>query len=281
MQVQAPRIIYGTAWKKGDTSGLVLEAIESGFRGIDTACQPRHYREDLVGVGLAQAIAKGVVKREDVFLQTKFSPIDAHDPNSIPYNPNAEVEEQVRQSIQVSLKNLQTPYIDSVVLHSPLATMELTTRAWRVLEECVDQGLVRQLGVSNEYDASRFVRLYDAVRVKPSVLQNRFYVDSGYDVDLRSFCAAKHIRYQSFWTLTANPHVLQSVALKEAAKRRSVSVEEAMYRYVMDLGITPLCGTTNKNRMERDSRIPLEVKPLDEEELRACNAALIRPQKRR
>jgi len=47
-----PNMIYGTAWKKEATSNLVYEAIKQGFKGVDTACQPRHYREDLVGLGL-------------------------------------------------------------------------------------------------------------------------------------------------------------------------------------------------------------------------------------
>lgn len=43
--VRSPRIIYGTAWKKLQTEGLVRQAIQRGFRGIDTACQPKHYHE--------------------------------------------------------------------------------------------------------------------------------------------------------------------------------------------------------------------------------------------
>ena len=41
-------LLYGTAWKKEQTTELVVEAIKNGFEGIDTACQPKHYREDLV-----------------------------------------------------------------------------------------------------------------------------------------------------------------------------------------------------------------------------------------
>ena len=47
-----PRIMYGTAWKKDKTTDLVITAILSGYRGVDTACQPKHYREDLVGKAL-------------------------------------------------------------------------------------------------------------------------------------------------------------------------------------------------------------------------------------
>jgi diketogulonate reductase-like aldo/keto reductase len=273
--MHAPSIIYGTAWKKTDTPRLVFEALSAGFRGIDTACQPRHYREDLVGAGLAQAIVKGIVTREEVFLQTKFSPIDCHDANTIPYNPKDDVEDQVRASVQVSLKNLQTHYIDSIVLHSPLPTIELTVRAWKVLEGFVDQGIVRQLGISNEYNASRFQQLYDSVRVKPKALQNRFYADSGYDKELRKFCLTHSIAYQSFWTLTGNPSILKSQVLKRVALQRNISVEEAMYRFVMDLGITPLCGTTNSTRMAKDVKVPNGVDPLTEDELRDCSALLL------
>ncbi|EJK55258.1 hypothetical protein THAOC_25025, partial [Thalassiosira oceanica] len=42
-----PVLKYGTAWKNEKTADLVYKAIKSGFRHIDTACQPRHYREDL------------------------------------------------------------------------------------------------------------------------------------------------------------------------------------------------------------------------------------------
>ena len=50
--VNMPRLIYGTAWKKKRTAELVVKAVEAGFRGIDTACQPKHYSESLVGKAL-------------------------------------------------------------------------------------------------------------------------------------------------------------------------------------------------------------------------------------
>ncbi len=63
-----PKMIYGTAWKKDATAALVYEAIEAGFRALDTAAQPRHYREDLVGEGVRRAVAEGVVARKDLFV---------------------------------------------------------------------------------------------------------------------------------------------------------------------------------------------------------------------
>jgi hypothetical protein len=63
-----PTLVYGTAWKKERTADLVYEALKAGFKGIDTAAQPRHYQEDLVGDGIRRAVSEGVVKREDIFV---------------------------------------------------------------------------------------------------------------------------------------------------------------------------------------------------------------------
>lgn len=65
-EVKIPKLIYGTAWKKERTAGLVYEAIKSGFRAIDTAAQPRHYREDLVCKGIKRAIDEGIVTRKEL-----------------------------------------------------------------------------------------------------------------------------------------------------------------------------------------------------------------------
>lgn len=79
-------------------------AIKTGFRAIDTACQPKHYNEPGVGEG----IAKSGVPREQLFIQTKYTPIGGQDPNNVPYNPKDDLRTQVRTSLGVSLKNLRT-----------------------------------------------------------------------------------------------------------------------------------------------------------------------------
>lgn len=113
-------IIYGTAWKKERTTALVVAAIRAGFRAIDTACQLKHYREDLVGEALAQMIDTKTITREDIFLQTKFTPIGGQDTaQPLPYNPKDPVTKQVGDSFVVSLTNLRTTYLDLYILHSP------------------------------------------------------------------------------------------------------------------------------------------------------------------
>src|SRR5690606_13977868 len=91
--MEIPPILYGTAWKKERTAALVAAALGAGFRGIDTACQPKHYDEAGVGDGVAAA----GVARDELYLQTKFTPVDGHDSRRIPYDPAAPVAAQVRR----------------------------------------------------------------------------------------------------------------------------------------------------------------------------------------
>ena len=134
MSIDLPKIIYGTAWKKEQTTRLVVEAIENGFRAIDTACQPKHYDEKRVGDALALLYKKGF-KREELFLQTKFTPLGGQDPKSIPYDKNTPLEQQVADSFRVSKKNLRAEFIDSYVLHSPLFPFSELLRVWGAMEE--------------------------------------------------------------------------------------------------------------------------------------------------
>lgn len=66
-----PRLIYGTAWKAENTADLVYKALRNGFRGVDTAAQPKHYNEKGVGQGVRKAVKDGIVKREDLFVSPR------------------------------------------------------------------------------------------------------------------------------------------------------------------------------------------------------------------
>jgi len=247
--------LYGTAWKKEATPQLVVQAVRAGFRGIDTACQPKHYREDLVGAALEQLAREGV-PREQLWLQTKFTPLTGQDPNNVPYDPNAPLKLQVEQSIAKSLSNLGTKHLDSLVLHSPLPTLEETLEAWSVFEQAVGEGTVGQLGISNCYDAEFFKGLYNAARVKPKVLQNRFYKDAGYDQELRAFCLENGVTYQSFWTLTANPHILRSAPVAGAAERLNATPQQVLFCWLIQSGHQPLTGTKSAEHMRQDLQAP-------------------------
>src|SRR5438477_2236556 len=116
--VRVPRFLYGTAWKEDETRRLTELALRQGFRGIDTANQRRHYHEAAVGQAVAAAVASGLVAREDLFLQTKFTFRRGQD-DRLPYDPKAPIPAQVEQSFASSLAHLGTARIDAYLLHGP------------------------------------------------------------------------------------------------------------------------------------------------------------------
>src|SRR5580658_4953564 len=94
--IQVPRFLYGTAWKEDETQRLTELALKQGFRGIDTANQRRHYHEAAVGQAIAASIRSGVVSRDDLFLQTKFTFREGQD-HRLPYDPKVPLPIQVEQ----------------------------------------------------------------------------------------------------------------------------------------------------------------------------------------
>lgn len=267
MNIPMPSLIYGTAWKKEATADLVVGAVLAGFRGIDTACQPKHYDESLVGVAISRLASHGI-SREDLFVQTKFTPLDGQDPQRVPYNPEVSLSNQVMQSFRVSQKNLQTHYVDSLVLHSPLRKFEDLMSIWQAMETIYDEGGAYALGISNCYSLELLQKLYAEARVKPSIVQNRFYAQSGFDSALRAWCLENQITYQSFWSLTANPHILNSESVLFLGKKYAKTSAQIMYRYLNHLGVVPLIGSTSQVHLREDLDIfsfeltPEEIKSI-------------------
>jgi diketogulonate reductase-like aldo/keto reductase len=268
-----PAMLYGTAWKRERTADYVRTALEAGFRGVDTAGQPKHYDEAGVGVALAHAIQRGV-RREDLFVQTKFSPLGAHDPARIPYDPKAPIAAQVEQSFASSLRNLQAHYVDSLVLHSPLRTLAETLEAWHAMEALVDRGVVRGIGISNCYDEDLLRALHERARIKPSVVQNRLYAETGYDRGIREFCRHQGLVYQSFWTLTANPHILGHARVRAIAAAHGRTPAQVLFRFLIHEGVVPLTGTKSVEHMRED--LAVREFALDEAE-RGEIEAMLRP----
>ena len=199
-----------------------------------------------------------------LFLQTKLTPLSGQDPKGIPYDPNAPLSEQVAQSFAASLRNLQTDYLDSLLLHSPLADATQTMGVWRAMESLVDIGGVRQLGISNCYSLDQLNSLYNCARVKPAVVQNRFYAESAYDHEIRAFCGKQRIAYQSFWTLTANAQVLGHDTITRLASTYGRTAVQILFRYLTQTDVVPLTGTRSEAHMREDLAI-FEFKLTDRE----------------
>jgi len=251
-QVAIPSFMYGTAWKKEATTGLVTLAVESGFSAIDTANQLIHYQEALVGEAL-QVLAKKGIKRDSLFLQTKFTSVDGQGGRT-PYDAAADLTTQVRQSFDSSLIHLGTEYLDSYVLHAPFQRRGLGAadwEVWAVMEELCRGGKTKMIGVSN-ITAAQLSQLCDQAKVKPMVVQNRCFAALGWDRAVRELCQTNGIIYQGFSLLTANREVLGASEIHTVARRLNATIAQVIFRFAMQIGMLPLTGTTSEQHMKED-----------------------------
>src|SRR3954468_3156636 len=240
-----PSIMYGTAWKEDRTRALTLQAISTGFRAFDTANQRKHYVEEAVGAAIQDALSSGVVTREDLFIQTKFTYAGGQD-HRMPYDPNSDACTQVRQSVLSSLQHLGVTHIDSYLLHGPsrrtgLGLVDLET--WRAMENAVDENIVGSLGISNVH-VDQLAALLSRAGIRPTFVQNRCFAAARWDQEVRTLCRAENIIYQGFALISGNRSLLQTPYVQSIAKRHGKTAEQLIYRFAIQLGIVPLAGTT-------------------------------------
>jgi diketogulonate reductase-like aldo/keto reductase len=264
--VSVPSFMYGTAWKKEATAQCVLLAVESGFRAIDTANQLIHYQEALVGEALKSLEQQGV-KRNTLFLQTKFTPAGGQD-HRTPYDPSADLTTQVKQSFASSLAHLATDYVDSFVLHAPFSRRGLGEADWEVwsaMEALYQSGKTKMIGVSN-ISAGQLTELCQRADHKPMVVQKRCFAALAWDKQIREICQAHDIIYQGFSLLTANREVLVDPQVQKIARRLGATSAQIIFRFAMQIGMLPLTGTTSQQHMREDleaERLELSTEELE------------------
>ncbi len=250
--IPVPNFMYGTAWKKAATKELVQLALVSGFKAIDTANQLVHYEEALVGEALRAGSQQGI-RRESLFLQTKFTSVDGQD-HRTPYDPAADLTTQVAQSFESSLSHLGTTYVDSYVLHAPFQRRGLGDADWEVwtaMEKLYESGKTKMLGISN-VAADQLAELCANASHKPMVVQNRCFAALGWDKQVRDICQAQGIIYQGFSLLTANRAVLVDPEIRAIARRLEAGIAQVIFRFAMQIGMLPLTGTTSEQHMKED-----------------------------
>lgn len=158
----------------GQVRQAVKDAIDAGYRHID--CAYVYENEHEVGEGISEKIAEGVIKREDVFVTSKLWN-NFHDPKL------------VREAFDITLKNLKLDYLDLYLIHWPIGYEPSRTElfpkkadgspahtnfdlvdTYHALEELVDAGLTKSIGVSN-FSIKQITRIVEAARIKPVVNQ--------------------------------------------------------------------------------------------------------------
>lgn len=251
-------LAYGTKELGEKTGELVEQAIQTGFRHIVTA--GHHGKNNETGTGIGWK-ASGV-SREALFLQTSFVPFDEKngdfkrqpsDPEILPDT----TEEQVRLSVETSLKNLQTNYIDALVFNNNKAKRSETSeilKAWKVLEDYVDRGIILKLGITSIHDAEWFETFWNSTRIKPAIVQNRFHTNRKYDVNMQETFAKHGVWVQRFWLLNGSSAMGRNN--KGMAEQKGVTAAQLMLGFVMSMGSqTCLVGTRKLQHMKDDVEI--------------------------
>ncbi|KAK4185399.1 Aldo/keto reductase [Podospora australis] len=208
--------------------------------GVDTANYPTAYDEPLSGKGIARALASGVVKRDELFIQSNFTPLSAHDKTKIPFNLDQKMEDQIKESIAQTFEDLGVDSLDAFILHAPFENEDDNVAAWKIFETYVSDKF-RHLGVSN-FSLAQLQKVYSNALVKPVIVQNRFQKKTVYDHEVRKFCKEHGITYQSFAMLKNNPEILESDVVARVADKLSV-----------------LNGTTKVERMQKDLQMTTKV----------------------
>lgn len=188
-----PPIGFGTSRLAADTYTAVSKALEVGYRLIDTA-QLYKVTDDIpTEVEVGRAIADSAVKREDLFIVTKVNPIAFE-----------LTKENTRESLIKSMNDLQTDYIDLVLIHDLFGPCEANVckmnfwESWKAMEELKDEGKIRSLGICNVYTIDDFDEVINRVNI--SVLQN--YFDPFHqDENIRQKCEEGGIVYMGYSTL--------------------------------------------------------------------------------
>ncbi len=232
--VEMPLLGYGVFLvPPQEAERCVTDALEVGYRLIDTA--QAYYNEEGVGA----AIAKSDVKREDIFLVTKVWIANAG-------------EEKAAQSIDESLRKLQTDYIDLLLIHQAYGDV---FGSWRAMEKAYKDGKVRAIGVSN-FQAARFFDFAHYVDVKPMVNQlqcNPMIQQTG----IEPLLAETDTKMMAWGPLGGQgvDGIVKSELLAAIGQKYGKSAAQVALRWLTQRGIVAIPKSSHKERMAQNINI--------------------------
>lgn len=231
--VKMPQLGYGVYQVKNEEcERCVLDAISVGYRAIDTA--QSYGNEDAVG----SAIVKCGVPRDQLFLTTKV------------WISN-EGYEKAKASIDKSLKNLQTDYIDLLLIHQPFGDYYGTYRA---MEEAYKAGKLRAIGVSNFYP-DRLIDLCQFVEVTPAVNQVETHVFQQQKV-AHEYMEKYHVQHESWGPFAeGRKDFFTNSTLVEIGQKYGKSSAQVALRFLLQSDVVVIPKSTHKERMEQNINV--------------------------
>lgn len=224
--------------KGGDNLSIIKDAIDSGYTFFDTASLYETERD------LGKALKEKNVKREEVFIQSKLW-ID-----EMGYD-------NAWRAIERSLDRLQLEYLDVYLIHWPRQNSNTTDSEWKSLqketykamEEMVDKGLIKAIGLSN-FLPHHLDNILSFCNIAPVVDQLEFHL--GYTQEkARSYAVEKGIRVQA-WSPLGRGGLFESTAFTEMALKYGVSLSQLALRFIYQSGVIPLPKASTPERQKQN-----------------------------
>jgi diketogulonate reductase-like aldo/keto reductase len=249
--VEIPKLGLGT-WRIGDgeAAQVVRDAIEIGYRHIDTA---QAYGNEH---GVGQGVRASGVARDRVFVTTKLA-------------AECKSYAEAKDLIEGSLKALGLGHIDLMLIHSPQPWAEFregehffegNREAWRALEEAYDGGKLRAIGVSN-FERADLENLLGDGGVKPMVNQVLAHVGAT-PFDLIDYARSKDILVEAY-SPVAHGALLNNAEVAALAEKYGVSIAQLCIRYCLQLGLLPLPKTANPEHMRANAAVDFVISDPD------------------
>jgi len=221
----------------------VLDAIETGYRLIDTAAS--YMNESAVG----KAIRKSGVKRKDLFITTKLWVQDTG-------------FEKTKKAFERSLNRLQMDYLDLYLIHQPFGDVH---GSWRAMEELYKAGKIRAIGISN-FQPDRVMDIIAFNEVVPAVNQIETH-PFNQQTEAHQFLKENNVQIESWGPFAEGKNNLfQNDVLHTIAEKYSKSVAQVVLRWLIQRGVVAIPKSVKKERIKENFNIfDFELSPADME----------------
>lgn len=255
--LEIPKLALGT-WliDNNNVAEAVREAVKIGYRHIDTA--QAYGNENGVGEGIRTC----GVSRDKIFVTSKVA-------------AEHKTYESASSSIDETLDKMKLDYIDMMIIHSPQPWKEVNQsenryfeenkQVWKAMEDAVEAGKVRTIGVSNFFEDDIDNILSDC-KIRPAVNQILAHI-SNTPLKLIDYCKSKNILVEAYSPI-AHGEALKNKSIKKMADKYNVSIARLCIKYDLQLGMVVLPKTTNPNHMKSNANLDFTISDEDMEILK-------------
>jgi len=259
-----PALGLGT-WKskKNEVCNAVKEALVQGYQHVD--CAPAYDNENEVGDAIFSSIQNGVVKRDDLWVTSKL------------WN-NAHAPENVEPALKKSLTDLRLDYLDLYLIHWPVAVRDdiffprngndyiplsalPTQETWQAMEECVDKGLVKNIGVCN-FSIKKLSELLDKEDIRPAVNQIELHPYLQQQ-EMIKYCKENNIILTAYSPLGSadrprgmkkadEPSLLTNAVIEKIADKYAISPGQVLLHWGLQRGTVVIPKSVNPGRLHEN-----------------------------